>query len=240
MNNALRAALVTATLLSLFGCKKEEAAPAGVAATPQPPSAPGALVGTVAERLDASSYTYLRLQTAGGESWVAVPTNQVAVGTRVTILNPTPMGSFESKTLGRTFSQMTFGSAAVAEGASAPVASKPAPSVEPVAIQVAKATGSDARTVAEVFAQRAALKDKPVSVRGKVVKVTSGVLNRNWLHVRDGSGSEATQDHDLIVTTTADVQLNEELTLTGVVHTDKDLGSGYSYKVLVEDATVSR
>ncbi|MDQ3266731.1 MAG: nucleotide-binding protein [Myxococcota bacterium] len=239
MNNALRAALVTATLLSLAGCKEEAAVPASVAATPVP-TAQGALVGTIAERLDAASYTYLRLQTAGGESWVAVPATNVAVGTRVTIQDPKEMGSFESKTLGRTFSQITFGSAALAEGATPSVAPRPAPSPAPGAIKVAKATGNDARTVAEVFAQRAALKDKPVSVRGRVVKVTAGVLNRNWLHVRDGSGAEATLDHDLIVTTTAEVQVNEELTLTGVVHTDKDLGSGYSYKVLVEDATVSR
>jgi len=73
---------------------------------------------------------------------------------------------------------------------------------------------------------------------GKVVKGTSGVLGRNWLHLRDGSGSEATQDFDLIATTEATVQL-DVVTIQGAVTVDKDLGSGYAYKVLIEDAKVA-
>ena len=68
--------------------------------------------------------------------------------------------------------------------------------------KVAKATGPDARTVAEVISGRTALKDKEVTIRGKVVKVTSGILGKNWLHLQDGSGSAATGTHDLVVTTT--------------------------------------
>ena len=46
----------------------------------------------------------------------------------------------------------------------------------------------DARTVAEVYAQRAALKDKTVTVRGKVVKSNAGIMGKNWIHLRDGTG----------------------------------------------------
>ena len=72
-----------------------------------------------------------------------------------------------------------------------------------------------------------------------VVKVVSGVLDRNWLHVRDGSGSAQQGDHDLVVTTTDTVKKGETVLVDGVVQTDRDFGSGYRYAVLVEQAKVS-
>ena len=95
-----------------------------------------------------------------------------------------------------------------------------------------------ARTVAEVMAKPAALKDKPVQVRGKVVKFNAGIMGKNWIHLRDGTGSAADGTDDLLVTTAGSAKLGDVLTVSGVVHTDKDFGSGYSYKVLIEDATL--
>ena len=45
--------------------------------------------------------------------------------------------------------------------------------------KIAKATGPDARTVAEVFAQKTKLNGKTVIVRGKVVKYSSGIMDKN-------------------------------------------------------------
>ncbi len=70
-------------------------------------------------------------------------------------------------------------------------------------VKVGKADGANAKTVAELWAQRTALKGKEVTVKAKVVKVTNGVMGKNWLHVRDGSGAKATKDNDLTVTSDA-------------------------------------
>jgi hypothetical protein len=249
--NSLRIGLVLAAL-TVTACKKDEA-PAALPPTPVAQVAPadGNIHGTVAERLDVPNYTYLRLTTAAGDTWTAVPTNAVPVGTEVTILNPTAMRQFESKTLNRTFEVIMFGSAAQvgnapAGAAAAPAVANPhgamgaAGAADLANIKVEKASGADGRTVAEVYGQSAALKEKNVVVHAKVVKVTSGVMNRNWLHVRDGSGTDAAQDNDLIITTADTVQVGDEVTATGVVHTDKDLGSGYAYKVLIEDAKITK
>src|SRR5262245_7147568 len=61
----------------------------------------------------------------------------------------------------------------------------------PVATHVPKAEGSNGRSVAEIWAQKAALKDSPVVVRGTVVKFLPGIMGKNWLHLRDGSGSRS-------------------------------------------------
>ena len=106
------------------------------------------------------------------------------------------------------------------------------------AVKVEKAEGKNAKTVAEVWASRAALKGQDVLVRGKVVKVTSGVMGRNWLHVRDGSGSPETKDHDLTVTTDAAVKVGDVVTVAAAVSVDRDFGAGYAYPVILENAKV--
>ena len=100
---------------------------------------------------------------------------------------------------------------------------------------IAKAEGG--KTVAEVFAEKDALGGKPVTVRGKVVKVNAGIMGKNWLHVRDGSGADGT--NDLTVTTAGELPaLGATVVVTGPVALNKDFGMGYTYDVIVEDAEV--
>jgi hypothetical protein len=68
------------------------------------------LQGEVRERFDAAPYSYLRLDTAEGETWVAVPIAAVGKGTRVTIAGATPVRGFEAKGIGRRFGVVYFGS----------------------------------------------------------------------------------------------------------------------------------
>jgi hypothetical protein len=75
------------------------------------------------------------------------------------------------------------------------------PAAAPAPVKVPKATGPDARTVAEVVAGKATLKGKPVLVHGQVVKVSSGILGKNWLHLQDGSGTASAGTNDILVTT---------------------------------------
>jgi len=92
--------------------------------------------------------------------------------------------------------------------------------------------------VAEVFAEKDALGGQKVAVRGKVVKVNANIMGRNWLHVRDGSGAEGT--NDLTVTTPGFVpDVGDLVLVTGTVALNKDFGMGYSYDLIVEDAEVA-
>jgi hypothetical protein len=105
-------------------------------------------------------------------------------------------------------------------------------------IKVAKASGANARTVAEVTTKSAELKDKPVVVSGKVVKYNPAIMGKNWIHLRDGSGDAAKETNDILVTTAAQTKVGDVVTVSGIVRTNKDFGSGYTYKVLIEDATL--
>jgi hypothetical protein len=113
-------------------------------------------------------------------------------------------------------------------------------SIDTPVAKVAKAEGPTARTVAEVNAQGAALKDKPVTIRAQVVKVTPEVMGKNWIHLRDGSGSAADGSNDVLVTSKALPKVGDVVVAKGTVRTDVTLGAGYAYKVLVEDVAFQK
>lgn len=202
---------------------------------------PTALKGTVLEVKEVESYTYLRLKTASGEVWAAITKAAVKTGDEVTLGKVTVMTNFESKSLNKTFPTIYFGS--LAGAGSAMPAGHPVPATAmaaPADVRVDKATGANARTVAEIVGQGAKLKDKPVVVRGKVVKYNPGIMGKNWIHLRDGTGSEAGNNNDILVTTLHEAKLGDVVTVKGVVRANKDFGGGYAYKVLVEDATLQK
>jgi hypothetical protein len=225
--------------------------------TPVHDAGPASAQGKVLETKNVEGYTYLKLQTATGEVWAAVPTSDVKPGAQVTISHAMTMQDFESKTLKRKFDKIIFGQLvdgkATAGGAGgmaahsgmAGMAGMPGMgasiSKAPAAVKpVAKASGADAKTVAEVVAGKAGLKDKTVSLRAQVVKVNNGIMGKNWLHLQDGSGSAKDGSNDLIVTSKDTAALGDVVTVRGVVRTNVDLGSGYAYQVLIEDASVRK
>jgi hypothetical protein len=218
------------------------------------------LSGTVLETMDAAGYTYMKLRTATGEEWTAVSQAVVKAGDTVTVTEGLPMQGFESRTLKRTFDRIYFGrlasgGAAQGGGGTPQAGSFPPQMLEALAAQhagasagtapkgevkVPKAEGPDGRTIAEVYAGRAALKDKAVAVRGTVVKFNPGIMGRNWVHVRDGSGSPETKDNDLTLTTQGVVAVGDVVVARGTVRLDKDFGAGYVYPVILEDVTITR
>jgi hypothetical protein len=116
----------------------------------------------------------------------------------------------------------------------------PVPTASPVAdvdlSGIEKAEGG--KTVAEVFAEKDQLAGANVTIRGKVVKTNAGVMGKNWLHVRDGSGAEGTND---LTVTTASVlpEVGSTVVVSGPLTLDKDFGMGYRYDVIIEDAEVT-
>lgn len=220
---------------------------------------PEVIRGEVLEVQDVPNYTYMRLKTASGEVWTAVATAKVAVGAAVTVEDAQMMDDFESKALKKTFKQIYFGSlpavalsdpadkarvaAAHAEAAKARAAGAHVEAPKLAQADdgpVSKASGADARTVAEIVTSSADFKDTSVTLRARVVKYSAGIMAKNWLHVRDGSGSGADASNDLLVTTQEPARIGEVLLIKGMVRKNRDFGAGYAYKVMVEEATLQR
>jgi membrane protein implicated in regulation of membrane protease activity len=207
------------------------------AAGPVPAGSGQGVSGEVLEVKDVEAYTYLRLKTKDGETWAAVNKTPVKKGAQVSVENPMVMSDFESKSLKKTFKTIVFGSLA---GSAAGLPVVPTKAIDLGPIKVAKASGANAYTVAEVVGKALELKDKPVKLSGKVVKYNPEIMGKNWIHLQDGSGSAAAKSNDILVTSSATTQVGEVITVSGLVRNDKDFGAGYSYKVLIEDASVTK
>ena len=219
------------------------AAPAAAPATAQ---AANGFSGSIAETMDSGGYTYAKLKGEKDEVWVAAPVFDAKVGETVSVSLDMPMANFQSKTLNRTFEMLYFVQDVARNGQPLAAANRPAApalmgshgtaSAAPVVQKLDPPAGGV--SVADVFAKQAALSGTPVTVRGTVVKFNGGIMDRNWLHIQDGSGSADAKTNDLTITTDADVKVGDVVTLTGTVGTKKDFGSGYAYDVIIEKATL--
>lgn len=94
-----------------------------------------------------------------------------------------------------------------------------------------------ARTVADLYKNKATLAGKTIRVQGKVVKANNGIKGYNFLHLQDGTGAAGT--NDLTVRSKQTANVGDQVVISGVVVVDKDFGAGYFYPLILEEATIS-
>lgn len=218
--------------------------------------------GKVIETINAAGYTYVRVDTGSQKLWAAATVFPVKVGDSVVVGKNSPMGSFHSKSLNRDFEDMYFAESIAVNGNNAGAAPALPPGHPPISggatpglppghpsltappaapnldlTGIKRAEGG--KTIQEIYADKNKLVGQPVSVRGKVVKYNAMIMGKNWLHIRDGSGSAEKMDNDLTVTTATPSALGATVLVTGNVSTNRDFGAGYKYGVIIEDAKVT-
>ena len=101
------------------------------------------------------------------------------------------------------------------------------------------AEDASVKTISDLYQQRATLNGQQVTLRGKVIKVNNLIMDRNWVHLQDGSGDAADGSNAITITTQDKAQINDQVTVTGTLAVDLDFGSGYKYPLLVEKATIT-
>jgi hypothetical protein len=89
-----------------------------------------------------------------------------------------------------------------------------------------------------IFSAKSSLKDTSVEVRGKVVKYNPGIMGKNWMHIRDGSGSRDKKDDDITVTTQDSAAMGDTVLVKGIVRLNRDFGAGYTYPIIIEDERI--
>ena len=206
--------------------------------------------GTVVETMDSGGYTYVRLQE--DNRWVASTTFTVSVGDSVKYGNANEMGEFHSRTLNRTFKNILFtqslevveqvdGDAHANSQMNTTMAndlgiSKSAAMAVPVSGEITTLDGG--KTIDTIHTDYQQLSGQKVAVRAKVMKVSKNILGKNWITLQDGTGKAP--DNKLLATSTELAEIGDVVTAKGLVKTDVDLGSGYTYKVVLEEATFSK
>jgi hypothetical protein len=190
--------------------------------------------------INAAGYTYLDVTEGNENYWMAIAEMPIEKGGTYYYTDGMQMKNFTSKELNKTFDVIVF-----SEGINASEQNlvkpnvhnhAPAESVKNTSnsesdINISKAKGGV--TVGELYGNPAAYSNKEVIVRGKVVKVNNGILDKNWVHIVDGTNFEGKKD--LTITTTNSIKVGDTVTFKAKVTLDKDFGGGYIYALLLED-----
>ncbi|MET0080118.1 MAG: hypothetical protein ABW119_16800, partial [Candidatus Thiodiazotropha lotti] len=96
-------------------------------------------------------------------------------------------------------------------------------------------------TVEQIFEKKQELSGSVIEVKGKVSKVSSQIMGRDWVHLEDGTGSKQTKNHKIILRTTqAGIRVGDEVVAKGQLFTNKDFGYGYFYPVILEDVVFNK
>lgn len=242
--NTLRKLLLLPLVVAFVGCANapEEIMPVATEAAPQNTlfnqnqSQPqkvevesGLHTIRVLEVLQAERYTYLRVTHGEKEIWVATIKGPYQPGELYQMKTGLLKTNFKSVEHNRTFAEIYL----VSE-------------IYPVTKSVEKQSGTDeidelqpvadvpegVIAISELIKNAERFAGKTVRVFGKVVKVNPNIMERNWIHLDDGSAS----DYDFVLTTQSQVPVGHEVAFEGTVAVNRDFGAGYTYEIIIENA----
>ena len=198
----------------------------------------GLITVKVKEVEQVPNYTYMLVKGNGSEYWIAVPTMAASVGETYQYQGGMLMEDFHSKELDRTFDKVLFLEAIFSD---ANPIKKETQGVTPGSTVIVEKSGVNVEAVegtisiAELFADPGAYEGKAIRVKGEVTRFNAAIMERNWVHLQDGT--EYNGKFDLTATSSESFEVGSTITLEGILALNKDFGYGYSYEILLEKAT---
>jgi hypothetical protein len=196
---------------------------------------------TALETLDTDKYTYVRVKENDQEHWIALPKSQIKIGATYSYRGGLMKKDFVSKEHNRTFETLYLVSGLLSGANEDPHAGhthgaadghqNDAPDLSPPK-SVQRAAGAIA--IGDLVKNKGKYAGKTVKITGKVMKVNQMIMNRNWLHLQDGTGN----NYDLVITSNESVPPGHTVTFEGVATLDKDFGAGYKYDLIIENGTL--
>jgi hypothetical protein len=195
---------------------------------------------TVQEVIQANRYTYLKVEENSSEYWIAISKKPVEEGETLYYMQGVEMKDFESEDLDRTFESVIFVDRITDKpmdqmmGAHSQGQMGQKPDIVREDISVESVEGGI--SIKELYADLNKFENKVVKVKGKVTVYNPEIMNRNWIHIQDGTGFE--DNFDLTITSNDEVKVGDIVAFEGKIAVDKDFGFGYKYKVLLENASL--
>jgi hypothetical protein len=202
---------------------------------------PGTHGVCITEVVQTSNYTYLQVEENDKKFWIAVVRVEAKPGDSVYYTRSSEMKDFKSKELGRTFPSVFF-----VDDPSNKLIRPDKPATQPLTprkveikrwTEVSITPPKGAITIADLYKNPGMYAGKTVTIRGMVVRYNEKIMNKNWVHIQDGT--DFSDRFDLTITTMDSLIVGNTATFKGVVALNKDFGSGYTYDVIVEQAKAS-
>lgn len=195
----------------------------------------------IKEVMQAGGYTYLLVEEENKEYWMAVSETEVKAGDKLYYETAMEMSDFESKELNKVFDKILFVDFASAEPISK--TSKKEEAIQRTKVIMTKMLDSikispveGGISIADVYRDAEEYSGKQVMVTGQVIKVNLDIMDRNWVHLMDGT--KGGDRSDLTFTTLENVKIGDTVTFQGTLALDREFGAGYVYPLIVEGAVL--
>ncbi|MBT8394824.1 MAG: hypothetical protein KJN66_08230 [Bacteroidia bacterium] len=187
----------------------------------------------VAKEFDnAGMYTYLKVSENDKEFWIAIPEKEIQIGETYYYKGGMKMVDFKSNELNKTFKEVWFVDALYNEDPPGNISPHSNNRLTQNTMKIIKQP-ENGISIENLLSDPVSFKNEEVIIKGKVVKINKNILDRNWVHIKDGT---TFKDKSQITITTSDsVTLGDVLTFKGVVSIEKDFGYGYIYPILIEN-----
>ena len=241
MKNKIKYFVVVFGILALASCKNSKEKYSTIQADSTAVAPQTTLKSTthkvvVNEFKNAENYTYLNVTEDGKAYWIAIPKTDVKVGNTYYYKDGMPMKNFESKQLKRTFDEIIFADGISDTENVLSAKDNPHTEVSNTYIVDKIEQPKNGTSIEELISHKDNYANKEIVVKGKVVKVNNGIMNKNWVHIADGTVFE--NKRDLGITTLDSVKMGDIVTFKGKLTLNKDFGYGYVYPILLEDAVI--
>jgi hypothetical protein len=200
----------------------------------------------VNEILTASKYLYLNVNEGNEQFWIAVRKQEIKVGGMYYYKRALLKTNFESKENNKVFEKIYLVTNLVSadhgngqdvmndKKVSQVVAVAKEPEVKKVEQPERNIAQEGSIKIAELVANVKKYEGKTVQVSGECVKINPGIMNRNWIHIKDGSKD----DYDLVITSDTYVEEGKVITMKATVSLNKDFGAGYTYDLILENGVL--
>jgi hypothetical protein len=192
----------------------------------------------VEEILHTSKYSYLNVSENGETFWIAIPKKEVEKGATYYYRGGLKKTNFKSSEYDRVFETVYLvsdvskdpGTIGLSGGSPHGNMENSAPMEQTTEID----PPSGGISIADLIANKKKYEGQVVKVRGRCVKLNNMIMNRNWIHLRDGSLKD--DKTDLTVTTTDNIPLGAIVAFEGKITLNADFGAGYKYEIIMEEA----
>jgi len=198
----------------------------------------------VNEVLPAAKYVYLNVNEGDKQFWLATGKKEIKVGETYYYKRGLLKTNFESKEHNRIFETVYLVTNLVAErhgnnGGNLNTSGSNATQTKSANInsplntdKIVQQIGSI--KIAELLKDPKKYEGKTIQLTGVCAKVNAGIMDRNWIHIKDGSQD----DYDLVITSDTFVPEGKTFTMKAVVTLNKDFGAGYVYDLILENGVL--
>lgn len=186
----------------------------------------------VKEVLQGERYSYLKVQDSDQIFWIAVLRDTFEIGGRYIIKEGVFKTDYASTEFNRTFDEIYL--VPFIQEASAYQKQVGNQEMDSGISESAPLTREGSVRISEIVANPKKYDGKTVQVTGRITKVNANIMDKNWIHLQDGSDDK----FDFVATSTSGMPVGHVITLKGVIRTNKDFGAGYTYEIIMEDAEI--